>query len=48
MNSTDKTSLRDKVMLGLAKAYEKLLEEKRKNNGVLVVMREGKIVHVKP
>jgi len=40
--------IRDKIIKGLNKTYEKLLEFKRKNNSVLVVSKNGKIVKVKP
>lgn len=39
---------RDKIVKGLEKAYEKMLEFKRKNNSKVVVMRENKIVKIKP
>jgi hypothetical protein len=37
-----------KVIEGLEKVYDKLIEFKKKNNSVLVVYREGKIVKIKP
>ena len=37
-----------KILRGLEKAYEKLLEFKKANNSVLVVMRNNKIVKIKP
>ena len=40
--------LRDKIQAGLKKAYEKLLEFKRQKNTELVVMKDGKIVKIKP
>ena len=40
--------IRDKVLEGLNKTYEKLLEMKRKNNSVLVVSENGKIKKIKP
>jgi hypothetical protein len=40
--------IRNKVIAGLAIAYEKMLEFKRQKNSVLVIMKENKIVHVKP
>jgi hypothetical protein len=38
----------DKKTKGLEMAYEKLLEFKKKNNSVLVVMRDNKILRIKP
>lgn len=35
-------------MLGLKLAYDKMIEEKRKNGGSIAVMRDGKIVIIKP
>lgn len=40
--------LRDKILVGLDKAYEKLIEFKKQKNSVLVVIRDGKIVKIKP
>lgn len=43
-----KTEKRNKIVKGLEKAYEKMLEFKRKNNSEIVVIRENKIVKIKP
>lgn len=40
--------LRDKILVGLEKAYEKLLEFKKQKNTDLVVIRDNKIVKIKP
>ena len=40
--------IREKVLKGLSKTYEKLLEMKRKNNSVLVISKNGKIIKIKP
>ncbi|MCH5599452.1 hypothetical protein [Niabella ginsengisoli] len=40
--------LRDKILLGLEKVYEKLLEFKKSKNSELVVLRDNKIVRIKP
>lgn len=40
--------LRDKIQVGLKKAYEKLIEFKRQKNSELVVMKDGKIIRIKP
>ncbi len=49
MTKKDKQSeFRDKLVLGLEKVYEKLLIYKKEKNSVLVVMKEGKIVKIKP
>ncbi|WP_353722061.1 hypothetical protein [Dyadobacter sp. 676] len=44
----EQMELRDKLLAGLDKAYEKLIEYKKQKNSVLVVMRDGKITHIKP
>ena len=40
--------LRNKILLGLEKAYEKLIEFKKQKNTELVVMKDNKIVKIKP
>lgn len=37
-----------KILKGLEKAYEKLIEFKKSKNSVLVVLRDNKIVKIKP
>lgn len=39
---------KDKILKGLEKAYEKLLEFKKMKNSELVVLRDNKIVKIKP
>ncbi|MEO8533419.1 MAG: hypothetical protein ABI441_06710 [Flavobacterium sp.] len=44
-----KTTLTQKKVLdGMDKVYEKLIEFKKKANSDLVVMKNGKIVRIKP
>ena len=40
--------LRDKILSGLEKAYEKLIEFKKQKKSELVIMKDGKIVKIKP
>jgi uncharacterized short protein YbdD (DUF466 family) len=40
--------LKDKIMVGLEKVYDKLLEFKKMKNTELVVMKDNKIVRIKP
>jgi len=40
--------LRDKILFGLEKTYEKLIEFKKQKNSVLVVIRDGEIIKIKP
>ena len=39
---------KQKILAGLDLAYKRLIEYKRAKNSVLVVMRDGEIVHVRP
>lgn len=40
--------LEDKIILGLKKTYEKLLEYKRQKKSVLVILKDNKISRIKP
>ena len=40
--------LKNKILRGLEKAYEKLIEFKRQKNTELVIMKDGKVIKVKP
>lgn len=49
MTKKDKQiELRDKIVKGLEKVYEKLIEFKKDKNSELVIMQNGKIVKIKP
>lgn len=49
MTERDKQiELRDKILVGLEKVYEKLIEFKKEKNSELVVMKDGEIVKIKP
>lgn len=48
MPTENKVERREKIMKGLEKAYEKMLEFKRKNNSEIVIIRKNKIVKIKP
>jgi hypothetical protein len=39
---------KNKILKGLEKVYEKLLEFKKAKNSVLVILRDNKIVKIKP
>jgi hypothetical protein len=39
---------KNKILKGLEKAYEKLLEYKKMKNSELVILRDNKIVKIKP
>lgn len=38
--------LKDKILIGLDKAYKKLLDFKKQKNSKLVVLRENKIIEI--
>ncbi|WP_187774776.1 hypothetical protein [Pedobacter sp. BS3] len=40
--------LYDKILLGLEKVYEKLIEFKKQKKSELVILKDGKIVKIKP
>jgi hypothetical protein len=40
--------LKDKILLGLEKVYEKLIEFKKLKNTDLVIIKDNKIVKIKP
>ena len=40
--------LKNKILLGLEKAYDKLILFKKQKNTELVVMKDNKIVRIKP
>jgi len=39
---------RKKILEGLDLSYKKLIESKKKNNSYIVVLRDNKIVKIKP
>ncbi len=46
INSSSETN--DKIIASMSLVYKKLIEYKRKINSELVVMKDGKIVHLTP
>jgi len=49
MTTTEKhIDEKNKILKGLEKVYEKLIEFKKTKNSELVVLRENKIVRIKP
>lgn len=42
------TEERDKILKGLEQVYERLIEFKKSKNSELVVIRDNKIVRIKP
>ena len=39
---------KNKILVGLEKIYEKLIEFKKQKNSELVIMRDKKIIRIKP
>ncbi|WP_313375168.1 hypothetical protein [Chishuiella sp.] len=48
MTKEDKIERRNKIIEGLDKSYEKMIEFKKKNNSEIVILRDNKIVRLKP
>jgi hypothetical protein len=49
MTTTEKqTELYNKILFGLEKVYQKLIEFKKQKKTELVIMQDGRIVKVKP
>ncbi|MDP3929344.1 MAG: hypothetical protein Q8R57_10000 [Bacteroidota bacterium] len=40
--------LKEKILVGLEKVYEKLIEFKRQKNTEIVILKDNKIVKIKP
>ncbi len=43
-----RTENQAKIIVGMDKVFEKLIESKRKINGKIVILKDNKIVRVKP
>lgn len=48
MTTETKIERRNKIIFGLEKAYEKMLEFKKLKNSEIVIIRENKIIRIKP
>ena len=48
MKTYKRTSNQTKIIEGMDKVYEKLIEFKKKMNSELVILKEGKIIRIKP
>ncbi|MBP2616060.1 hypothetical protein PYS58_23245 [Chryseobacterium indologenes] len=48
MTKQDRAERKIKILEGLEKAYEKMLDFKRKSNSEIVIIRDNKIVKIKP
>jgi len=48
MSTYKRSEQAEKILLGMDLVYERLIEFKRSKNSVLVVMKDNKIVTIKP
>lgn len=48
MTIEEKIEIKNKVLYGLKKTYEKLLADTKLQNAELVVLRDNEIVRIKP
>jgi len=48
MTKQERFDNKQKILNGLELAYERLLAEKKAKNGELVVLRDNKIITIKP
>ncbi|MDP2162139.1 MAG: hypothetical protein Q8K02_16790 [Flavobacterium sp.] len=48
MKAFKRTATQSKILAGMDKVYEKLIEFKKKMNSELVIMQNDKIVRIKP
>ena len=48
MKEEKNNSNKEKILLGLEKVYKDLIEIKRKMNKELAVLKDGKVVRIKP
>lgn len=47
-NNKKNISDREKILLGMDKVYDNLIAFKKRMNSDIVVLRDGKIIHIKP
>ena len=48
MKEYKRTPNQQKIIDGMSKVYEKLIEFKKKTNSELVILKDNKIVRIKP
>ena len=44
----EKIDQRNKILKGLEKTYEKLIQLKKEKNFDLVILKDDKVIHIKP
>ncbi|MCY0970049.1 hypothetical protein [Chryseobacterium wangxinyae] len=48
MTKEDKNIRKNKILKGLEKAYDKMIEFKKEKNSEIVIIREKQIIKIKP
>lgn len=48
MKQSKRTPNQTKILEGMDKVYDKLIEFKKKMNSELVILKDGKIIRIKP
>lgn len=48
MSQNKQTERKNRILKDLEKAYEKMIEFKRRNNSEIVILKENKIIKTKP
>jgi len=48
MKESKRTAHQTKILEGMDKVYDKLIEFKKKMNSEIVILKDGKIVRIKP
>ena len=48
MTTQERKEMKEKILRGLDLSYQKLIAEKRAKNAEIVIMRDNKIVTIKP
>ncbi|WP_199268618.1 hypothetical protein [Myroides fluvii] len=39
---------KEKILLGLEEAYKKMIQFKKEKNSEIVILKDNKIIHIKP
>ena len=47
MKAYKRTATQSKILAGMEKVYQRLIDSKKKSNSEIVILKDNKIVHVK-
>jgi hypothetical protein len=47
MNKAEASELKEKILKGVSLAFERLVEQKKKNDESLILLQDGKVVRIK-